>query len=78
MYICMRTTIDLPDDIHRIVVLIARDRGTTLSEAVSYLLRRAIEPPRSPTVSTSPRTGLPVISFGYPMTSEDLWALEDD
>lgn len=35
----MRTTVDLPEDIHRIAGAIARDSGTTLSETIARLLR---------------------------------------
>lgn len=74
----MRTTIDLPDDLHRIATNIARDKGFTLSEAVAYLMRMAMEP--SPAhITTSPRTGLKVLHLGGgPITSEEVRALDDD
>ncbi|HEU0087101.1 MAG TPA: antitoxin [Pseudonocardiaceae bacterium] len=75
----MRTTIDLPEDLHRIAMSIARDTGQTLSQAVATLLRRALEhsPPRE--VYTDSRTGFPVIRLGgAPITTEDVRALDDE
>src|SRR5260370_14307467 len=57
----MRTTIDLPEDLHRIATAIARDTGSTLSEAVALLMRRAFEPKGQPYVTVSTRTRLPVL-----------------
>ena len=75
----MRTTIDLPEDLHRIATAIARDTGATLSEAVALLMRRGFEPERNPYFTISPRTGLPVLHLGGPpITSEDVRALDDD
>jgi Arc/MetJ family transcription regulator len=38
----VRTTIDLPDDLHRQAMSIARDTSRTLSETVADLMRRAL------------------------------------
>jgi hypothetical protein len=75
----VRTTIDLPEDLHRLTTAIARDAGTTLSETVTRLLRTALATPGPSRVTTSPVTGLPVISLGRgPVTSEDVRALDDE
>lgn len=74
----MRTTIDLPEDLHRIAAAIARDQGTSLSDAVAQLLRRAIGAPGSASLSVSDRTGLAVIRLGQTVTSEDVRALDDE
>jgi hypothetical protein len=37
----MRTTIDLPDDLHRQAMSIARDTSRSLSETVADLMRAA-------------------------------------
>lgn len=74
----MRTTIDLPDDLHRVATAIARDQGTSLSETVATLIRRALGAVTEKEVSTSHRTGLPVIRLGRPITSEDVRALDDE
>lgn len=73
----MRTTIDLPADLHRIVSAIARDREQTLSQAASALMRRGLEHQRS-SLKISARTGLPVVTFGGIVTSDDVRALDAD
>lgn len=72
----MRTTIDLPDDLHRVAMAIARDQGTSLSEAVAMLLRRAIGTPGNAEVTTSERSGLGVIRLGRTITNEDVRSLD--
>lgn len=77
----MRTTIDLPEDLHRQALAIARDTARTLSETVAMLIRRGLGEPRAvgqTEMSRSARTGLPVIRLGTTITSEDVRALEDD
>lgn len=74
----MRTTVDLPDDLHRQVQAIARDTHRSLSETVADLMRRGLGLDRSASVSRSSRTGLPVIALGTVITTEDVRALDDD
>lgn len=74
----MRTTIDLPDDLHRQAQAIARDTHRTLSETVAELMRRGLGYGRGVEVARSPRTGLPVVSLGRVVTSEDVRSLEDE
>lgn len=74
----MRTTIDLPDDIHRVAAAIARDSGRSLSDTVTRLLRAALATPGPVRVSTSARTGLRVASIGRVVTSDEVRSLEDD
>ena len=75
----MRTTIDLPDDLHALALSIARDNKITLSDAVTRLMRASLRRPSDFEIRTSPRTGLPVFSSGSgPVTSEDVRSLEDD
>ncbi len=79
MLLCgVRTTIDLPDDLHRQAQAIARDTRRSLSETVADLVRRGLGPGRATELSTDPRTGLPVVSIGTIVTSEDVRSLEDD
>jgi hypothetical protein len=73
----VRTTIDLPDDLHRQALSIARDTSRTLSETVVDLMRRGLGHGQAQDVSRSPVTGLPVIRLGVPITSDDVRALED-
>jgi predicted transcriptional regulator len=74
----MRTTVDLPEDLHRLASAIARDSGSSLSETLTRLLRAALTAPGPVRVSASPRTGLQVASVGRVVTSEDVRSLEDE
>ena len=76
----MRTTIDLPDDLHRRAVSIARDTSRTLSETVADLIRRGLAEGagRPVELARSDRTGLPVVRLGTVVTTEDVRALDDD
>ena len=74
----MRTTLDLPEDVHAVAVAIARDAGTSLSDVVTRLLRAGLGTAGPVRVSISPRTGLKVGVFGRVMTSEDVRSLDDD
>jgi hypothetical protein len=74
----MRTTVDLPEDLHAQAVAISRDTHRTLSETVAYLMRRGLGQGQAANMGTSPRTGLPVVHLGRTITTEDVRALEDD
>lgn len=78
----MRTTIDLPADLHQETVYLARATGKTLSQTVADLLRRALgagEGSAGPAFTIDERTGLPVFpSTGRTITNEDVAALEDE
>lgn len=74
----MRTTIDLPEDLLKQAQAIARDTRRTLSETVADLIRRGLGSGKTVGLSTDARTGLPVVSVGTVVTSEDVRSLEDD
>lgn len=74
----MRTTIDLPDDLHRRARSIARDTSRSLSTTVADLMRRGLGDAQAIEISRSERTGLPVVRLGTIITSEDVRTLEDD
>jgi len=75
----MRTTINLPDDLHRAAFSLARDRGQSLSQTVSELVRRALLPATgSAAVDVDARTGLPVVRLGTPVTTEMVRAAADE
>ena len=74
----MRTTIDLPDDLHQRAVAIARDTSRSLSETVSDLVRRALFPGGAVEIGRSPQTGLPIIQLGKVITTEDVRSLDDE
>lgn len=74
----MRTTIDLPEDLHRVAKAIARDEGRTLSETVAMLLRRALGEGSGSQVDRDAATGLPSVRLGQTITSEDVRSLDDE
>ncbi len=75
----MRTTIDLPDDLHQAATLIARDRHQTLSRTVSSLLRSALAGGQQHnTIETDPDSGLPTVRIGRRITAADVAAIDED
>ncbi|WP_067973341.1 antitoxin [Mycolicibacter icosiumassiliensis] len=74
----MRTTVDLPDDLHRQAQAIARDTRRTISETIADLMRRGLGQGAAARVHESQLTGLPVIHLGTVVTSEDVRSLEDE
>lgn len=73
----MRTTIDLPDDLHERAKRIAHDSSRTLSETVADLIRRGLESRPGTAMAYSTRTGLPVVSIGHVVTTDDVRSLDD-
>lgn len=74
----MRTTVDLPDDLHKLAQSIARDTHRSFSATIVDLIRRGLDAGRSEGPSTSSVTGLPVLTLGRVITSEDVRALDDE
>lgn len=74
----MRTTIDLPPDLHEAARSVARDRGGTLSEAVAELIRRGLGRGGTVEFGRSGRTGLPIARVGRVVTLDDVRSLDDD
>jgi negative regulator of replication initiation len=78
----MRTTIDLPDDLHRIVASLASNTRRSMSRTAADLIRRGLALPargtKAPAFTTSPTTGLPVLRSSRPITPEDVKALDDE
>lgn len=73
----MRTTVDIPDDLHRRVRAIARDTHRTFSDTVADLMRRGLRSDSAAAPSRSPVTGLPVVTLGSVVTTEDVRSLDD-
>jgi len=74
----MRTTVDLPADLHAQAVAIARDTHRSLSETVAFLMRRGLGENKAAALTHSAATGLPVVHLGRMITTEDVRSLEDD
>jgi Arc/MetJ family transcription regulator len=74
----MRTTIDLPDDLHRQAMSIARDTSRSLSETVADLMRRGLNQGPGRKVSRSEVTGLPIVRLGTTISTDDVRELDDE
>jgi len=80
----MRTTVDLPEDLHRIVSSLAVHTRRSLSLTAVELIRRGLASAAPTAASTeavivmNTKTGLPVIRLPRVVTPEDVKALEDD
>lgn len=74
----MRTTIDLPEDLHRQAMSIARDTSRSLSETVALLMRRGLSHGLAGEITRSTVTGMPTVHLGTPVTTDDVRALDDD
>ena len=73
----MRTTIDLPDDLHRVALSIARDSRQTLSQTVEMLLRQALNAADAEP-AMGERHGFPLLRTRRALTAEDVRALDDE
>jgi predicted transcriptional regulator len=72
----MRTTIDLPDDLHELARQLAHEGNRSMSDVVADLIRLGLRQNRAePTTGTR---GLPVVAVGRPVTAEDVRSLDDD
>lgn len=75
----MRTTVDLPPAVHRRARELAAARGVSLSVVLADLTLRGLAQIEAPVaLTTDERTGLPVLSLGRAVTSEDVAAALDD
>lgn len=76
----MRTTIDLPEDLHRIATGLARHSGRSLSQTVAELMERGLAQPAARAGAGFARnrtSGLPVVRSQRAVTADDVAALED-
>lgn len=78
----MRTTIDIPDDLHQIASAIARDTGRSLGQIVTDLIRRGLSSGVAegahPPYRVDADTGLPTVRSHRMITAEDVRALDDE
>ncbi|GHC02646.1 antitoxin [Thermomonas carbonis] len=83
----MRTTLDLPDDLHCIATSLARHNKRSLGQIVAELLRLGLEARAALTnrmaepqtfYRIDALTGLPVVRSPRSITDEDVKALEDE
>lgn len=74
----MRTTIDLPEDLHQQARSLAHDSRRSLSEVVAELMRRGLMNQRSEDIGRSSRSGFPTVAIGRTLSTDDVRVLEDD
>ena len=75
----MRTTIDLPEDLHRLTVSLARAQSLTLSQLVTMILRRSLLPDEAAaSVARNEASGLPEVRLGRPITVDDVHGADDE
>lgn len=74
----MRTTIDLPEDLHQAATRLAQAHRQSLSRTVADLVRAGLQPRPDEELEINPRTGLPVVRIGGPITSADVRAFLDE
>jgi hypothetical protein len=81
----VRTTITIDDDLHEVVMALARHNRTSFGGMVGVLVRRGMgmavaedpEGARMPR-QVDPDTGFPLVRSDRPITEEDVRALEDE
>lgn len=73
----MRTTVELPDDVHALAREIAHQQRKSLSEVVTDLIRSATGIAEEPQISRA-SSGMPIVHIGRPITAEDVRELEDE
>ena len=78
----MRTTLDLPEDLHRVVSSLALHTQRSLSATAADLIRRGLAAeqagqPRSKQ-AVDALTGLPLVRLPRAVTPEDVRALDDE
>jgi len=77
MIIMMRTTLNLPDDIHRVAKSLADVKGISLGEALAELVRQGLQPPAR--VNTrKPFPCFVVPKDAQPITLEQTLQAEDE
>ena len=71
----MRTTIDLPPDIHALARQLAHEQRRSMGEVIADLVRRGLrDDPEIPGTSDE----WPTLSIGRIVTAEDVRSLDDD
>lgn len=80
----MRTTLDLPAELHTVLSSLATSNRKTLSQTAVGLMQRGLEVqlPGANSQQTTPNlsaaTGLPLVQFPRAISAEDVRALEDE
>ncbi|MDE0161919.1 MAG: hypothetical protein OXL98_09280 [Acidimicrobiaceae bacterium] len=75
----MRTTIDLPPELHSLAREIAHQQHKTMSQVITECMQSAlgIAPDPTPRIDATD-SGWPVVTLGRTITAEDVRSLEDE
>lgn len=75
----MRTTVDLPPEVHDRAKQLAHERRQSLSATLADLTIRGLASLGEPAkISTDPVSGLPTLTLGHRVTSGDMAEALDD
>lgn len=74
----MRTTIDLPADLHALAREIAHQQHKTMSEVITECVKRGLGIAPNHTAQIATGSGFPRITLGRPITAEDVRTLDDE
>jgi hypothetical protein len=75
----MRTTVDLPPEVHDRAKRIAEERHQSLSATLADLTIRGLASLGEPAkISTDPVSGLPTLTLGHRVTAADVAEALDD
>jgi predicted transcriptional regulator len=72
----VRTTIDLPDDLHELARELAHQGGRSMSEVIAELIRLGLR--RAPGELARSTRGMPQVSLGRSVTAEDVRSLDEE
>ena len=74
----MRTTVDLPPDLHALARELAHQQNKTMSQVITECVQKAlgIATESAPRIDTA-SSGWPLVKLGRPVTAEDVRSLED-
>ena len=72
----MRTTIDLPADLHAVARQIAHDENRSMSSVIEDLIRQSLR--RDVPAMSATTSGMPQVSVGRPITADDVRSLDDE
>lgn len=70
----MRTTVDLPDEVHQLARELAQQQSSTISRVLARLVADSLAPVPEPGRGVR---GMPTIAVGRVVTAEDVRSLDD-
>ena len=72
----VRTTIDLPADLHNLAKQLAHDGNQSMSDVVVALIRAGLQHPGSRRAMSD--RGMPLVSVSRSVSAQDVRALDDE